>query len=110
VIFHAVFPGTLWANRAVKEAEKAADSTIILFKPDNIVFFDVFAGSSPNRKDIPKNVPELAILETTRSLLYRIVLAVSFLTQRYISSTWRQLFYCRIIDSGVIATWFVVYI
>ena len=96
----AVAPGSMWAKRAEEEVAAAAAAKnettdddnnnntfngASVFKPDRIVFFDVLGGPSPKSKDIPKNVPELTAKEKMCSLLYKIVLAVSFLLQRDIS-------------------------
>jgi len=85
-IFHdwGVAPGTAWTSRTLKEYEERKDSSSA-FKPSSVVYFDVLFGPNSKSRDIPVGVPGPTLMETACSWLYRIVLAKSFLLQRYIS-------------------------
>lgn len=86
-IFHdwGVIAGTIWVNRAIQEAK---DHHTNVVKPDNVVYLDVLRPPSKNSKNIVKKeegLPVRSILQKVCGLLYTIVLAKSFLLQRYVS-------------------------
>lgn len=83
-IFHdwGVIAGTIWVNRATHEAQDHPN----VVKPDNVVYFDVLRPPSKNSKNIvQREVPGRSILQKACGLLYTVVLAKSFLLQRYVS-------------------------
>jgi len=83
-IFHdwGVIAGTIWVNRAIHEAQDHPN----VVKPDNVVYFDVLRPPSKNSKNIvQREVPGRSILQKACGLLYTVVLAKSFLLQRYVS-------------------------
>ena len=78
-IFHdwGVYPGSIWAKRAMEEKNPEA-------KPDQLVLFDVLPPPNRATSDVPK-APKPTLYEIIVSLTYRMVLAISFLLQLYLS-------------------------
>lgn len=76
-IFHdwGVFPGTMWANRAVSDQTE--------FKPDELILFDVLLSPNPKTKDLP-HAPSKTTYQLLCEILYKIVFAFSFWLQRYV--------------------------
>jgi len=92
-IFHdwGTIAGTIWMNRVLAEATANNNKEDPeYFKPNNVVYFDVLLGPSKSTNQtevVPKSSD--VIQPSTKSnicqWLYRVVLAKSFLLQRYIS-------------------------
>jgi len=99
-IFHdwGTIAGGIWMNRVLAEAEAAQarknnnnEEDNEYFKPNNVVYFDVLWGPSKSTNQtelVPTSLSEVvspSIKSNICRLLYRILLAKSFLLQRYIS-------------------------
>ena len=76
-IFHdwAVVPGCMWANRATTDGVNA---------PDELVLFDVLPSASKQLEGQTK--PRLEPYKLFMTLFYRVLLALSFLAQRYLGN------------------------
>lgn len=95
-IFHdwGVIPGTMWVNRLEKEAgdvlsnsenTTGSDNCNKIWKPDRIVFFDVLAHHSSISTHTDSIFNGLTRKEIFVTSYYKVVLAISFLLQRYVS-------------------------
>ena len=86
-IFHdwGVMPGLLWANRSLEDDN--ADS------PDELVVFDVLPTvHKDQKKDVPGH-EQTTISEKIITWAYRIVLAIAFALQLYVSKTIALVFF-----------------
>mmetsp|Transcript_90 Transcript_90/g.165 ORF Transcript_90/g.165 Transcript_90/m.165 type:complete len:339 (+) Transcript_90:40-1056(+) len=88
-IFHdwGVVPGSLWVNRVLEEAESPE------LQPDKMVYFDVLLPPHKVMKNDIPDAPKPTLARTVVEIVYKIVLAISFLLQQYVSKILGVIFY-----------------
>lgn len=79
-IFHdwGVIPGAIWANKSLEDSPENA--------PDELVYFDVLPDPHPETIVSESRGPKIALTEIIAGIYYQLVLAFSFMIQRYVGN------------------------
>jgi pimeloyl-ACP methyl ester carboxylesterase len=90
-IFHdwGCMLGLMFTNRALNLLEQDDSSDQHAFTPDQVVLFDVCLGAHPKATNVPvppRQTMQYIIYDLSVQVAYRLLLAVCFLLQYYISS------------------------